>query len=230
MTPLDQIRDQVETISFDCYGTLIDWESGIRRAFETLAAAGPHPADVDDLFDEYLQTEATLEATEYRSYRDVLCGVQERLAQRFRLPVSAERQDLLADSLADWRPFADTNEALSRLKRRFRLGVLSNVDRDLFAATARRVSVEFDFVVTAEDVRAYKPAHPHFLRLLETGGQNRASHLHVAQSLYHDGVPAQQLGIPFVWINRRGETNETTATPIATFPDLASFADAVTPQ
>jgi 2-haloacid dehalogenase len=230
VTPLDQIRDQVATLSFDCYGTLIDWESGIRRAFEMLAAAGPHPANVDDLFDEYLLTEAALEAMEYRSYRDVLGGVQERLAQRFGLSVAAERRNLLADSLADWRPFEDTNDALSCLNRRYRVGVLSNVDRDLFAATANHLSVVFDFVVTADDVRAYKPAHPHFFRLLEDAGQNRASILHVAQSLYHDGVPAHQLGIPFVWINRRRETNETIATPLATFPDLSSFADAVAPR
>jgi 2-haloacid dehalogenase len=230
MTPLDEMRDQVETISFDCYGTLIDWESGIRRTFEMLAAAGPNPIQADELFDAYLLTEAAVEDMEYRSYRDVLGGVQERLAQRFGLSVAAERRTLLADSLADWRPFDDTNDALSRLKRRYRLGVLSNVDRDLFAATAKHLSVEFDFVVTAEDVRAYKPAHPHFFRLLEDAGQNRASILHVAQSLYHDGVPAHQLGIPFVWINRRGETNETIATPLATFPDLASLADALTPK
>ena len=140
------------------------------------------------------------------------------------MPLPPNRVDFLAESLPDWPTFPDTNGALARLKGRYRLGVLSNVDRDLFAATTRKLNVQFDLAVTAQDVRAYKPADAHFERLLTSYGP-REEVLHVAQSLFHDGVPAGELSIPFVWINRYGETNETQVRPLATYPDLRSFAD-----
>ena len=127
--------------------------------------------------------------------------------------------------MADWRPFPDTNAALKRLKTKYGLCILSNVDRDLFEATARHLEVDFDQIITAQDVEAYKPDRPHFDRLLETVVESPGSHLHVAQSLRHDGVPAGLLGIPFVWINRRGETNSSTAKPLAVFDDLTGLVD-----
>ncbi|UCG17643.1 MAG: haloacid dehalogenase type II [Phycisphaerales bacterium] len=228
MATSDLISDRIDVISFDCYGTLIDWESGIRQVFETLAASSRHPVDPDDVFEAYLPEEAALEAGPYRGYRDLLTTLQARLAERFALDVPADRRHLLAESVPDWHPFEDTNVALIRLKERFRLAILSNIDRDLFAATARHLAIRFDLVVTAEDVRAYKPAHPHFHRLIGLVGGRREAVLHVAQSLYHDGVPAGRLGLNFIWINRRHEVNRTEATPVAEFPDLRSLADAMT--
>ena len=120
----------------------------------------------------------------------------------------------------------DTNAALARLKERYRLGVLSNVDQDLFTETARQFDVGFGFVITAEEVESYKPAQGQFRELLERhASRNRV--IHVAQSLFHDGGPASELGIAFVWINRYKQTNETAVRPVATYPDLESLANAV---
>ncbi len=220
---------QVSSLSFDCYGTLIDWETGIRRALDALAASGGGlQVDQREFFDTYLEVEAAIEAGPYASYRQVLRGAQVELARRYQLDVPADQAGLLADSVPGWTPYADTNAALARLKQRCRLGVLSNIDRDLFARTCRHFPPHldrFDFVITAEDVGAYKPARRHFERLLQTESDDPGTHIHVAQSLYHDGVPAAELGIPFIWINRRQETNRTTAAPLAQFANLTELAD-----
>lgn len=228
---MDSIRDvlgRVKTITFDCYGTLIDWRRGLGDTFAELF--GPAGGDrVDELFRAYVPTETAMEVGPYQSYRQILSAVTERVAEQFGVELPAEPAGLLAEKLPDWPPFPDTNEALTRLQQRYRLGVLSNVDRDLFAGTARYFDVTFDFVVTAEDVRAYKPAHPHFERLASVHSPPDEV-LHVAQSLFHDGVPTSELGIAFVWINRYGESNPTTVEPLATFPDLKSLADMACPQ
>ncbi len=223
---LQEQARMLASLSFDCYGTLIDWIGGIRGAFDRLAAhGGSLPAEEKDFFDTYLEAEARAESGEYKPYREVLTAVQAALVERFGLSFPPDQATQLAESHAAWKPFADTNAALTRLKTRYRLGILSNVDRDLFAGTARYFDVSFDFVITAEDVRAYKPNLAHFNRLLETEVKDAGTHLHVAQSLFHDGVPTAQLGIPFVWINRRRETNDTSARPLATFATLAELAD-----
>ena len=225
MTAVEDVYRRTKTITFDCYGTLIDWAAGLGRSFEQIF--GTALADrKDELFEAYVKVEASVESGAYRSYRDVLRATAERLAKRFEIDLPAERAELLADTLPRWSAFADTNGALARLQQRYRLGVLSNVDRDLFAGTARHFDIEFDFVVTAEDVHSYKPHHPHFRKLLDSHAE-RDSVLHVAQSLFHDGVPAGELGIAFAWINRYNEVNETAVRPLAEFPDLTSFADVV---
>ncbi len=224
MSTIEEVLGRTKTITFDCYGTLIDWRAGVTQAFRELF--GPATLDqAEELFKAYVRTEAEIEAEGYRSYREVLSTVAERLAERFGVPLAPNRAGLLAEMLPHWPPFADTNEALARLERRFRLGVLSNIDRDLFAGTAREFDVTFDFVVTAEDVRSYKPAHGHFERLLSTFGKSDEV-LHVAQSLFHDGVPTGELNIPYVWINRYNEANTTSVRPLAVYTDLASLAEA----
>jgi len=228
MSSVNDVFKRTTTITFDCYGTLIDWSAGLWRSFAGIF--GPVVAErKQEWFDAYVRVEAEVESGKYRSYREVLAVVTERLARQFNLPLPPGRETELAEMLPHWRPFPDTNDALSRLKQRFRLGVLSNVDKDLFAGTARQFDVEFDFVVTAEDVRSYKPARAHFQRLIDAHGgisQLASSALHVAQSLYHDGAPANELGLAFVWINRYKEPNRTSVRPLAEFPDLCSFADA----
>lgn len=223
MTAIEDVLQRTKTITFDCYGTLIDWAAGLAQSFHQLfgdAMAGRKP----ELFEAYVQTEAAVEAGPYRSYREVLATTAEGLANQFGIDLPSGRAGLLANTLPQWKPFADTNEALVRLKERFRLGVLSNIDRDLFAGTARHFDAEFDFVVTAEDVQSYKPGPLHFLKLLESHAE-RDSVLHVAQSLYHDGSPAGALDIAFVWINRYNEANETSVRPLAEYPDLKSLTD-----
>jgi 2-haloalkanoic acid dehalogenase type II len=187
---------------------------------------GPGVVDhVDELFQAYVPTEAAVEAGSYQPYRQILSVVTERVAEQLGLDLPTGGAGLLAERLPDWTPFPDTNEALTRLKQRYRLGVLSNIDRDLFAGTARYFDIKFDVVITAEDVGTYKPALAHFERLLGTHSPPEEV-LHVAQSLFHDGVPATELGIPFVWINRYGDSNPTLVEPITTFADLKSLADA----
>ncbi|MHC4062951.1 MAG: HAD-IA family hydrolase [Planctomycetota bacterium] len=224
----DEWSVQVRSLSFDCYGTLIDWITGIGGIFRILAGSGGSlPLDERAFFDTYLQAEAQAEAGPYMPYREVLCTVQRALARRFGLQLRPEQANLLAESLPNWRPFPEVNSALARLKTRYRLGILSNIDRDLFAATAEHFDVSFDFVITAEDVHSYKPGKQHFLRLLDTVVHEPQCHLHVAQSLFHDGVPAAELSIPFVWINRRSEVNDTTAKPLAVLANLAELAQAM---
>lgn len=213
-----------EVLTFDCYGTLIDWALGLSNSFRAVFGewADVHRAE---LFPIYVEIEASFERAPYRSYREVVTRTLVQLAGKFGRSLSAEQHDALARLLPSWVPFADTNDALRRLQRRYRLGVLSNIDRDLFAGTAKHFGVSFDFLVCAEDVRSYKPGLAHFHELSRReGGLGRV--IHVAQSLFHDGVPAKQLDLAFVWINRYNETNATDVTPLAEFLDLRSLADA----
>ncbi len=227
MPTLADLRPQITTLSFDCYGTLIDWEAGIRGTFEELAArARAGPVDARTLIDVYLETEAELEDRGYRRYRDIQSGALLEVAKRFEIIVPLDRVHALSDSLPNWRPFEDTNAALIELKRRFRLGIVSNIDNALLAQTLRHLAVPFDFTITAEEVRAYKPSHPHFLRLLEEV-EKPEQLLHVAQSAYHDGTATSQLGIAWAWINRNAEVNGTLARPVIEVRNLRELAAAL---
>ena len=226
MGSIKEALRHTRTITFDCYGTLIDWRTGLNRSLGELF--GPAATDrTDELFEFYVQIEAEVEAQAYQPYRQVLATTAVRLARRLCLDLPSKRAALLAELLPHWPPFADTDEALAHLKSAgYKIGVLSNVDRDLFAGTARQFDVSFDFVITAEDVQAYKPAHAHFEQLLAAHAK-RDHVLHAAQSLFHDGVPADKLGIAYVWINRYKDLIETGVNPLAQYPDLVSFAQAV---
>lgn len=214
----------VQLITFDCYGTLIDWESGIRDALRRQLEAGGLSWN-DRYFDVYLHCEAEHQRRGYRPYKEILATAEADVLATAGLP--APTRPRLPSSLADWNPFPDTVEALERLRAKYKLGILSNIDRDLFLATGKHLQVAFDVIITAQDVRQYKPAPAHFTRLLQQTGLKVRQVLHVAQSLYHDIAPCNALGIPCAWINRRGETNSGSARPLAEFPDLASFASAV---
>ena len=232
MTDLDY--GQFEALTFDCYGTLIDWETGIlaglRRVLETRAVDPPD----DELLEAFARVEAELESGPYLRYREILgrC-VREVVADYAVAPVVAEVA-AFADSVGDWPAFPDSIEALERLQSRYRLGVITNCDDDLFARSAARLQTDFDWVVTAQSARGYKPNPHNFEVAFERIGLPRERILHVAQSLFHDHVPAKQLGLTTVWINRRagrpgsGATPPAKAKPNATFPDMASFAEAAT--
>jgi 2-haloacid dehalogenase len=221
---------EVRALSFDCYGTLIDWESGILGALRPVLSR--HGIDCDDerLLGLYAAAESALEAGPYRPYRDVLREVTRRIAAELRFDPTAEELELLAGSLPGWPPFPDSVEALRILQTRFRLAIASNIDDDLFAATERRLGVTFDLVTTAQQVRSYKPAPAHLLRTLEKLGvvpKGKVVELvHVAQSLFHDIGPAKALGITTVWVNRRsgrsgpGATPQSAARPDYEVPDL----------
>lgn len=220
-----QLISKIELITFDCYGTLIDWSAGLADSLQTLFD-GQLPVSIEELFEVYVRIEAEFEAGPFQCYRDVLTKTVISVANHFGVTLATGRAEQFADMLPAWRPFPDTVDSLRRLKSKFQLGILSNVDRDLFAGTNQRLGVEFDIIITAEDLRSYKPGHAHFQQLLE-GHPQKESILHIAQSLFHDGVPCGELDIAFAWINRYNESNQTQVTPLAEFADMKSLADAL---
>ena len=214
-----------EVITFDCYGTLIDWESGIADAFLQAAREDGVTLTREDVLRAYASTEAVVEREQYRPYRDVLTESATRVANALGWPLACACSTFLVTSLGGWKPFADTNAALERLQAAgYRLGILSNVDDDLLAATRRHFTVPFDLIVTAQQVKSYKPGHAHFLAARKAIGDARW--LHAAQSNFHDIAPATALGIPNAWVNRHGQTGGVK--PTYAVPDLKALADLLT--
>ncbi|HEU4365382.1 MAG TPA: HAD-IA family hydrolase [Candidatus Krumholzibacteria bacterium] len=222
-----------DVITFDCYGTLIDWESGILAALAPFRAAGGLTVSDESLLASYATLESMLEDGEYRRYREVLRGVMRGLGTRYSVPEARVDVDALAGSLPSWRPFPDAVEALQRLRVHYQLGVISNTDVDLFAGTAKQLNVEIDYLVTAEQVGSYKPSHENFKHALGVIGIPKERLLHAAQSRHHDIAPARALGIANVWVNRRsgrageGATAASGAVPDLEVPDLKTLADLV---
>lgn len=190
-------------ISFDCYGTLIDWESGILGYVRPLLRAKGCDAPDSQILNLYSELEPREQSAAYRSYRGVLGAVMRGFAEEFDFELSAAEAGGLADSIAQWKPFPDTVEGLRKLKSRYKLAILSNIDDDLFALTAKHLEVPFDLVVTAQQVGSYKPSHRNFQTLLARLGTAKDKLVHAAESLYHDVAPAHELGISTVWVNRR---------------------------
>jgi 2-haloacid dehalogenase len=221
---------KIRVISFDCYGTLVNWEVGILSAIRVvLAAHGAHP-DARSILEDFAEFEAGAEEGDYREYTSVLQAVAQEFGVKYAfIPTPGERE-ALSRSLPQWRPFEDTVNALRRLKRRYRLAVLSNVDDHLFSHTLPQLQVELDEVVTASQVRSYKPSPGNFRVLLSRVGVPPGSVLHAAQSLYHDIVPAHGCGMVTAWINREsareryGATRSAGARPDFVFPDLDALA------
>jgi 2-haloalkanoic acid dehalogenase type II len=214
-----------EVITFDCYGTLIDWEGGITHAFQTAARADGLVLGREAIVTAYHEVEPTVQSQEYRTYRAVLGETAVVLAKRLGWKLPSEGSRFLADSIADWEPFPDTNAALRQLAADgYALGILSNVDDEILEETLRHLAVEFRYVVTAEHVRSYKPAEAHFHRAGQLLGTKKW--LHVAQSYFHDVEPATALGLPVVWLNRKQEPPSGEARPtaeVATLTDLVAW-------
>src|SRR5215210_2066808 len=219
-----------DALTFDCYGTLIDWETGIDRALRE--ALGPSAGDMhtDELLERYAVHEAEIERGPYLRYRDVLSEAARRLARDLGTEMTDDAAARFGGSVGDWPAFPDSAAALKRLSTRYRLGVITNCDDDLFASSRPRLGVDWDWVVTAQQVGSYKPNPRNFEFAFETIDVPRTRILHVAQSLFHDHVVAKRLGMSTVWINRRHDrpgsvaTPATDATPDLEFPDMASFA------
>jgi 2-haloalkanoic acid dehalogenase type II len=213
-----------EVITFDCYGTLIDWESGITRAVVAAARADGIKLNPEAVLKAHAEIEPAIEARGYRSYRKVLEGVVIETARRLGWSLDPSRAAFLPDSVADWRPFPDAVPALRKLKKDgSALGILSNIDDDLLRGTLKQIDVGFDFLVTAEELHSYKPAPAHFERARELVGER--PWLHVAQSYFHDIDPAARLGIPVVWVNRKRDAPSGAALPIAEVPDLTGVVE-----
>jgi 2-haloacid dehalogenase len=224
--------NRFEILTFDCYGTLINWEAGILPALRTIL--GAHGQNVDDakLLKLYGDFELLSEQGTFHPYREVLQSVVRRFGAELGFAPTPDQVRSLPDSLPKWEPWPDTVVALRRLKSRFRLAILSNVDDDLFAATRPKLGVEFDEVITAQQAQAYKPS----LKLFELALSriNAPAHrvLHVGQSIYHDVIPAQALGLATVWVNRPsarpgvGAVRAAEAKPDLTVSSLAELATA----
>lgn len=228
-----------KALSFDVYGTLIDWEAGIAGVLAPWAKKNGSPLSDEELLLAYSDNEAAVES-EYPklAYSEVLQAAFRRTASDLNLPVTDEDVQELGRSVPNWPAFEDTHEALTRLKKHYKLIILSNVHNQGVAGSIKRMDVEFDQVNTAQNIGSYKPSSRNFDYLLENIGNldvHKHELLHVAQSLFHDHVPGKQAGLDSVWINRRHARPGWGATPdpgVAVAPDLefnslAEFADAV---
>ena len=231
--------NQFEVVSFDCYGTLIDWERGILPALKQLLSNREIDFSDDGTLELFAEFESELEndKNDYIEYRKILQEIVKRFGQRFNFePTETESGteiNCLVDSIKNWQPFPDTVAALSALKQKYKLAVISNIDDDLFAGTAKHLKVEFDWLITAEKVRSYKPSTRNFEIALETMGIPPEKLLHVAQSVYHDIVPATSMGISTVWVNRRqdktgfGATLPASGQPDWEVPNLKTLVEAI---
>ena len=212
-----------DIITFDCYGTLVDWDGGIAGAFERFATARDLPFDRERVLEIYHQEEPKVQAAEFRPYREVLVETADRVATRVGWDLTWGAGTFLPDDFDKWTPFDDTNPSLARLIHTgHRLGILSNIDDDLLGVTLRHFAVEFDLIVTAQQVESYKPADGHFLEARRRIGDARW--LHAAQSYFHDVVPAVRHGIDVVWINRLNEEPTGDEQPLESFENLEEFA------
>jgi len=210
-----------DIITFDCYGTLIDWEKGISRAFVAAASTDGKKIDARKVLELYARTEPEVEADAYRSYADVLRETSLSIARE--LGWKPSNPNFLVESLPGWEPFADTNDALHRLvEAGVRLGILSNIDDDLLEETRKHLSAPFELIITAQQVGSYKPSEGHFQEARKLIGADRW--LHAAQSNFHDIVPARALGINNAWINRKGEKALPGGQPDHEFQDLDKLA------
>ena len=226
--------DHFDVLTFDCYGTLIDWESGLLAGLRAILDPRGVAADEEDLLARYARHESAIESGPYLRYREVLARGGGAVCSELGVTASPDELASFGGSVVDWPPFPDSAAALARLKERFALAVITNCDDDLFAASNRRLGVDFDFVITAQQCRGYKPDTRNFEIAFERIGRPKERILHVAQSLFHDHVPAKAMGMTTVWINRRHDRSGTGATPPADAtpdlitPDMATFAELAT--
>jgi len=217
--------NQFTALTFDCYGTLIDWETGLLGALRPLLRS--HGQDLSDA--QILDIHGELEPkaqNPYQRYHQVLADVAHGFGERLGFSVSNAEAESLPESLRNWQPFPDTRAALENLKTKYTLAIISNTDDDFFEASARHLQVKFDDIITAQQAKAYKPSLAPFHLALQRLGLPAKRVLHVGQSVYHDVLPAQSLGIATALVYRRGfgATRPTEGTPDLKVPDLQTLA------
>ena len=216
-------------ITFDCYGTLIDWESGLWHALQPILTN--HRVDVtcDKALELYSQSESEIEGGDYCEYRAVLRGALTAVCARLGFAPTETELLSFSESVKDWPAFPDSALALQALRRRYKLAIISNIDDELFALSAARLQIDFSWIITAQQVKSYKPSLSNFHLAFQQIGLPRHKILHVAQSLFHDIVPAKSLGLSTVWVNRRqnkegfGATLPAKAEPDLEVPDLETL-------
>jgi len=219
-------------ISFDCYGTLINWEVGILGALQSILKK--HGRNLSDagVLELYSTWEPQIQSGAYKPYREVLAEIVRRFGAKLVFKPTQQEIDSLAESIRDWPPFADTSAGLRKLKTKYKLAIISNIDDDLLAHSLRLIGVPFDFLITAQQAKSYKPSHNNFELALKKIRLPKEKVLHAAESLYHDVAPTNELGIANVWVNRRGgrpgATKDIAATPGLEVPDLKTLAEVAT--
>jgi 2-haloacid dehalogenase len=219
-----------DALTFDCYGTLIDWEAGICAALRPIFTTHRIDLPQDKALELYGELETAAERGEYREYKTVLRTVLQGLGGRLGFVPTAGELQQFSMSVKDWPAFPDSARALQALKKKYRLAIVSNIDDDLFAFSAQRLQVHFDWIITAQQVKSYKPSLNNFRSAFARIGVPQQRILHVAQSLFHDIAPANLLGLSSVWVNRRQNKTGSGATPAAQarpdleVPDLQTLA------
>lgn len=224
--------DQYQFLTFDCYGTLVDWENGILNAIQPILHQ--HNVAIDspylfELFDRFEQ-EIKAKSANFIKYREVLNGTMKKFANHFDVRFSQNEIEALANSVKNWPLFSDTNEALKFLKQKYKLVVVSNIDEDLFAQTANNFSVCLDDAVLAEQIQSYKPATKHFEITVQRLDTTKEKILHIAQSVVHDIIPANKLGWDNIWVRRYGGrlgTPTPESNPTLTVDNLQSLVDLI---
>src|SRR5215204_4651362 len=210
----------IKFVTFDVYGTLIDWETGIADAFGKEADRDGFTLDTDRLIPLFMQIEKEIEGGSYELYAEVLCRTAVRIAKELEWPLEPSRSGFLPDSVQRWRPFKETMPALTKLKKKAEVGLLSNIDDKLLGQTRRHLPIDFDLVVTAQQVRSYKPDPAHFTECERRIGSKRGW-VHVGASYYHDVEPCLKKKVPVVWVNRHKESLESSQKkPTAEVPSL----------
>lgn len=217
-------------ITFDCYGTLIDWEGGIREALKKLTDKSGFNLSFDGITDKYIKVELKVEAEKYRKYHDVLQITAKRLLKSGGFDISDDDALEFADSIYSWQPFPETRNALEKLKSKgYKLVILSNIDNNIIQKSIQLMGIDFDGVITAEEVGSYKPAYGHWQEMLKRFNAKKEEVLHVAASYIHDIIPAKEQGFDAVWVNRNNEKPTKLIKPDMEFKDLRPLPDVLSP-
>jgi 2-haloacid dehalogenase len=203
-------------LSFDCYGTLIDWERGILNFFDSIATIYPHGLNALDILRHYTKFEAE-EEHQYKTYREILKNVFQKFAELCGFQIEAGNEYLLAESVKVWPPFPDSENALKALQEKYKLVIISNIDDDLFVYSESLLGIKFDYIYTAMQMKSYKPSIHNFEYVKKKLNLTSDNWLHVAQSIYHDHVPASKMGIDSVWIKRKSIAGDQGVAPIVDY-------------
>jgi 2-haloacid dehalogenase len=197
---------KIEFVTFDCYGTLIDWETGVFEAFQKEASRDGFTVDRDELIPRFIEIQRDIQRGSYELYAEVLRRAAVRVASELGWDLEPSRSNFLPDAVPRWMPFRETNAQLERFAKKFEVGILSNIDDKLLGATRRHFRSDFDLVVTAQQVRSYKPDPAHFKECARRIEARKKRWVHIASGYPTDVEPCLKQKIPVIWVNREGET------------------------
>lgn len=219
-----------KVLSFDCYGTLIDWEQGIVDAVKPVLKNHYIKPDDERILNLFTQIESAAQQGEFKRYTDILHSVVSELGNRLGFVPAEDERGRIVENLGKWKPFSDTIAALKNIKKKFKIAIISNIDDDLFKLTNKTLDVEFDWIITSEQVGSYKPSTKNFKYALEKMGHTGGQVLHIAQSTYHDIIPAKAHGISTVLVGRKTNRSgsaipHASTTPDVKVPDLKSLVE-----